>query len=151
MDKRLSEILEAIGTDFSEFEIDINKLYAKKVKQMIADAESIANDLRNCKDYSDEEKLLLNVVNATIVIRNVIKFDKNDAKYINKYDVQRLCLAFAAVKNRLDKICDDYHNRLYNIYREIKNDENNDTAKDKDDLESLSKEELIARLREKSK
>lgn len=151
MNKSLAEILGIIGEDFEEFKKDVDKSYAKKVKQMIADAESIADDLRNCKDYSDEEKLQLNIANASIVIHNVIKFDKNDAKYINKYDVQRLCLAFAAVKNRLDKICDDYHNHLYNIYREMKNNENNNTANNKDDLESLSKEELIARLREKSK
>lgn len=151
MSKSLTKIFAIIGEDFEEFKKDMDKIYAKKVKQMIADAESIADDLYSYRDYSDEEKLHLNIVNATIVIRNIIKFDKNDAKYVDKNDVYRLCVAFSNVRKRLDKICYDYYNRLSNIYKEMKDDENDDTAKDKDDLESLSKEELIARLREKSK
>lgn len=151
MSKSLAEILALIGEDFEEFKKDVDKSYAKKVKQMIADAESIADDLRNCKDYSDEEKLQLNIANASIVIRNVTKFDKNDAKYVDKNDVRRLYLALSAIREKFDKICYDYYNRLSNIYKEMEDNENDDTANNKDDLESLSKEELIARLREKSK
>ena len=151
MNKSLAEILAIIGEDFEEFKKDMYKSYTKKVKQMIADAESIADDLRDYKDYSDEEKLHLNLVNATIVIRNIIKFDKNDAKYVDKNDVRRLYLALSAIREKFDKICYDCYNRLSNIYKEMEDDENDDTANNKDNLESLSKEELIARLREKSK
>ena len=151
MSKSLAKILAIIGEDFEEFKKDMDECYAKKVKQMIADTESIADDLRNCKDYSDEEKLQLNIANASIAIRNIAKFDKNDAKKKKKNDVYRLCVAFSNIRKRLDKICYDYYNSLSNIYKEMEDDENDDTAKDKDDLESLSKEELIARLREKSK
>lgn len=151
MNKSLAEIFAIIGEDFEEFKKDMEKSYAKKVKQMIADAESIADDLYSCRDYSDEEKLHLNIVNATIVIRNIIKFDKNDAKYVDKNDVRRLYLALSSIREKFDKIFYDCYNRLSNIYKEMEDNENDDTANNKDDLESLSKEELIARLREKSK
>lgn len=151
MSKSLAEIFAIMGEDFEEFKKDVDECYAKKVKQMIADAESIADDLYSCRDYSNKEKLHLNLVNATIVICNIIKFDKNDAKYVDKNYVRRLYLALSAIREKFDKICYDCYNRLSNIYKEMEDDENDDTAKDKDDLESLSKEELIARLREKSK
>ena len=147
MSKSLAEILEIIGIDFSEIEKDIDNLYAKKVKQMIADAESIAADLHDANDFKDKEKTQLNTANAVIVLRNAYKFDKDDAKLVSKQDVARLIKAIEAINIELHRFC---YYLCSNLHIIEKCHEENDKD-DKDDLESLSKEELIARLREKSK
>ena len=147
MDKRLAKILENIGTDFSEFETDINNLYAKRIKIMINNAESIANDLHKANDFKDEEKTQLNITNASIALRNAYKFDKNDAKYVSKQDVTRLIKAIEIIDTELHGFC--YH--LRSNLRVIEKYYEEDNKDDNDNLESLSKEELIARLREKSK
>lgn len=147
MSKSLAEILEIIGIDFSEIEKDIDNLYAKKVKQMIADAEYIAADLHDANDFKDKEKTQLNTANAVIVLRNAYKFDKDDAKLVSKQDVARLIKAIEAINIELHRFC---YYLCSNLHIIEKCHEENDKD-DKDDLESLSKEELIARLREKSK
>lgn len=147
MSKSLAKILEIIGIDFDDFEKDIDNLYAKKVKKMIDDAESIADDLRNMNDYKDKDKVLLNIENASIAFRNAHKFDKNDAKLVFKQDISRLIKAIEIINTELHRFYYHLHSNLLYYRKHIKEDDN----EDKDDLESLSKEELIARLREKSK
>lgn len=147
MSKNLAEILEIIGIDFNDFEKDIDNLYAKRIKQMINDAESIATDLHDTNDFKDKDKTALNIANAAIALRNAYKFDKNDAKRVSKQDISRLIKAIEAINIELNRFCYYLRSNLHVI--EKYNEE--DDKDDKDDLESLSKEELIARLREKSK
>lgn len=147
MSKNLAEILEIIGIDFSDFEKDVDNFYSKKVKKMIDDAESIADELHNMSDYKDKDKVALNIENAAIVLRNTYKFDKNDAKFVSKQDISRLIKAIETIETELHKFCCYLCSNLYTIEKCHKEDDKND----KDNLESLSKEELIARLREKSK
>lgn len=147
MSKSLAEILEIIGIDFSEIEKDIDNLYAKKVKQMIDDAESIAADLHDANDFKDKDKTLLNMANAVIALRNAYRFDKNDAKLVSKQDVARLIKAIEAINIELNRFCYYLRSNLSVIKKYLEEDDKDN----KDDLESLSKEELIARLREKSK
>lgn len=147
MSKSLAEILEIIGIDFSEIEKDIDNIYTKKVKQMIADAESIANDLHDANDFKDKDKTLLNMANAVIALRNAYRFDKNDAKLVSKQDVTSLIKAIETIDKELHRFC---YYLCSNLHVIEKCHEENDKD-DKDDLESLSKKELIARLREKSK
>ena len=147
MSKSLAEILAIIGADFNDFEKDIDNLYAKRVKQMIDDAESVSTDLHDTNDFKDKDKTLLNMENAVIVLRNAYKFDKNDAKLISKQDIARLIKAIEAINIELNRFCYYLRSNLHIIEKYNKEDDKDD----KDDLESLSKEELIARLREKSK
>lgn len=147
MDKCLSEILEAIGIDFNEFETNFDKLYAKRIKSMIADAESIATDLHDANDFKDNDKTMLNVANAAIALRNAYKFDKNDAKLVSKQDVTNLIKAIETIDKELHRFCYYLCSNLHAIEKCHEEDDKDD----KDDLESLSKEELITRLREKSK
>lgn len=147
MSKSLAEILEIIGIDFSEIEKDIDNIYTKKVKQMIADAESIANNLHDANDFKDKDKTLLNMANAVIALRNAYRFDKNDAKLVSKQDVARLIKAIETINIELNRFCYYLRSNLHVIEKCHEEDDKDD----KDDLESLSKEELIARLREKSK
>lgn len=147
MSKNLAEILEIIGIDFNDFEKDIDNLYAKRIKQMIDDAESIATDLHDTNDFKYKDKTALNIANAAIVLRNAYKFDKNDAKLVSKQDVTRLIKAVEIIDKELHRFCYYLCSNLHVIEKCHEEDDNDD----KDDLESLSKEELIARLREKSK
>ena len=147
MSKSLAEILEIIGIDFSEIEKDIDDIYAKRVKQMIADAKSIAADLHDANDFKDKDKTMLNMANAVIALRNTYKFDKNDAKLVSKQDITSLIKAIKTIDEELHRFCYYLCSNLHVIEKCY---EENDKD-DKDDLESLSKEELITRLREKSK
>lgn len=147
MSKSLAEILEIIGIDFNEVEKDIDNIHTKRVKRMIADAESTANDLHDANDFKDKDKTALNMANAAIVLRNTYKFDKDDAKLVSKQDVTRLIKAVETIDKELHRFC--YY--LCSNLHVIKKCHEEDNKDDKDDLESLSKEELIARLREKSK
>ena len=76
MDKSLAEILELIGVDFNELKKDMDNNYAKKVKNMINEAQSIAIDLHNMSDYDDKDKTVLNVANADIALLNAYKFPR---------------------------------------------------------------------------
>lgn len=147
MSKSLAEILEIIGIDFNDFEKDIDNLYTKNVKKIIDDAESVASDLHNANNFKDKDKTLLNMENAVIVLRNAYKFDKNHAKLISKQDITRLIKAIETINIELNRFCYYLCSNLHVIEKCHEEDDNDD----KDDLESLSKEELIARLREKSK
>lgn len=147
MSKSLAEILEIIGIDFNKVEKDIDDIYTKRVKRMIADAESTVNDLHDVNDFKDKNKTALNITNAAIVLRNAYKFDKNDAKLVSKQDVTRLIKAVEIIDKELHRFCYYLCSNLHVIEKCHEEDDNDD----KDDLESLSKEELIARLREKSK
>lgn len=147
MDKSLAEIFEIIGANFNDFEKDIDNLYTKRVKKMIDDTESIANDFHHMDDYKDKDKVALNIANAAIALRNTYRFDKNDAKLVSKQDVSRLMKAIKTIDIELHRFC--YYLR-YNLHV-IEKCHEEDDKDDNDNLESLSKEELIARLREKSK
>lgn len=147
MDKSLAEILELIGVDFNELKKDMDNNYAKKVKNMINEAQSIAIDLHNMSDYDDKDKTVLNVANADIALLNAYKFDKGDAKLVSKQDVTRLRQAVNAIDQELRRFCSYLNDNL----RVIEKCHKEDNGEDNDNLESLSKEELIARLREKSK
>lgn len=147
MNKSLAEIFEIINANFNDFEKDIDNLYVKRVKKMIDDAESIATDLHDTNDFKDKDKTALNIANAAIALRNAYKFDKNDAKCVSKEDVIRLIKAIETVDKELQKFCSYLCSNLSVIEKYHKENDKDDN----DDLESLSKEELIARLREKSK
>lgn len=147
MSKSLAEILEIIGIDFNEVEKDIDNIHTKRFKRMIADAESTATDLHDANDFKDKDKTTLNMANAAIALRNTYKFDKNDAKLVSKQDVTRLIKSVETIDKELHRFCYYLCSNLH-VIEKCHEEDNKD---DKDDLESLSKEELIARLREKSK
>ena len=147
MDKSLAEIFEIISANFNDFEKDIDNLYTKRVKKMIDDAESIATNLHDTNDFKDKDKTALNIANAAIALRNTYKFDKNDAKLVSKQDVSRLMKAIKTIDIELHRFCYYLHYNLHVIEKCHEEDDKDDN----DNLESLSKEELITRLREKSK
>ena len=147
MAKNILELLDLIACDHEEFVKDMKRTHADSVKHMIDDAVSIAIELHDMSNYEDKDKVELNMANAAIVLRNTYKFDKDDAKLVSKKDVTRLINAVETIDKELHRYC--YY--LCSNLRVIEKCHEEDDKEYNDNLENLSKEELIARLREKSK
>ena len=147
MAKNILELLSLIDLDYEEFVKDMKRTHADKVKHMIDDAVSIAIELHDMSDYKDKDKVELNMANAAIALRNAYKFDKDDAELVSKKDVTRLIDAVETIDKELHRFCCYLRSNLCVIKKCHKEDD----KEDNDNLENLSKEELIARLREKSK
>lgn len=140
---------------------DILKLFEEvlKIKQtsmrtnninMIADAENIAKQIT----ASDVDTITTDVRNVGIMLANVIMFDDEDAKTVGINDVMRLAKALEKARLQFNQIAVKQCNRLHNIIANLKTERENPSGADNDideDLTKLTKEELIARLREKSK
>ena len=147
MAKNILEILDTMACGHEEFVKNMQSIHADRVKHMIDDAMSLAIDLHDMSDYKDKNKTELNIANAFIVLRNAYKFDKDDAKLVSKKYVTRLIDAVETIDKELHRFC--YYLRSNLCVIEKCHEE--DDKEDNDNLESLSKEELITRLREKSK
>lgn len=147
MAKNILELLDLIARDHEEFVKNMKRTHADKVKHMIDDAVSVAIELHDMSDYKDKDKVELNMANAAIVLRNAYKFDKDDAKLVSEKDCSRLIKAVKTVDQELRRFC----GHVYGNLRYIERCHKEDNKDNNDSLENLSKEELIARLREKSK
>lgn len=128
----------------------------KKVSilRMIDEAESTAKDITS----GDIENLSIDVRNADITLANVIMFDNEDARIAGVDNIKRLANALEKSRVHFNQIAIKQRNRLQNMIADLQhNDESCDSACNgagndfNEDLTKLTKEELIARLREKSK
>jgi len=140
---------------------DILKLFEEvlKIKQasmrintinMIADAESIAKQIT----AGDVNKITTDVRNVGIMLANVIMFDDEDAGLVGVDNVKRLAKALDKSRIQFNEIAVKHLKRLDNMIADLEHDDepcNGANNNIDDDLTKLTKEELIARLREKSK
>ena len=118
--------------------------------KMIADAESIAKDITS----GNIEDLNVDVRNVGVILANVILFDNEDANLVGIDGIKRLAKAFDKSLTQFNKIAAEHIKRLNNMLSDLQHDDepSNGAGNDIDeDLTKLTKEELIARLREKSK
>lgn len=120
------------------------------ILHMIDDATSIAKDITsgNIKDLS------VDVRNVGITLANVIMFENEDASIVGVNNVIRLVNALEKSRVQFNQIAIKQRNRLQNMINDLKAEQENNTDADNDideDLTKLTKEELIARLREKNK
>lgn len=118
--------------------------------KMIADAESIAKDITS----GNIEDLNVDVRNVGVILANVILFDNEDANLVGIDGIKRLAKAFDKSLTQFNKIAAEHIKRLNNMISDLQHDDepSNGAGNDIDeDLTKLTKEELIARLREKSK
>lgn len=118
--------------------------------QMINNAESTAKDITsgNIKDLS------VDVRNVGITLANVIMFENEDASIVGVDNIIRLVNALEKSRVQFNQIAIKQRNRLQNMITDLKAEQENNAGVDNDideDLTKLTKEELIARLREKSK
>lgn len=117
--------------------------------KMIADAESIAKDITS----GNIEDLSVDVRNVGITLANVILFDNESANLVGIDNIKRLVKAFDKSLTQFNKIAAEHIKRLNNMISDLQHDEPSNGADNDidEDLTKLTKEELIARLREKSK
>ena len=118
--------------------------------KMIADAESIAKDITS----GNIEDLNVDVRNVGVMLANVILFDNEDANLVGIDGIKRLAKAFDKSLTQFNKIAAKHIKRLNNMISDLQHDDESSNGADNDideDLTKLTKEELIARLREKSK
>lgn len=120
------------------------------ILHMIDDATNIAKDITsgNIKDLS------VDVRNVGITLSNVIMFENEDASIVGVNNVIRLVNALEKSRVQFNQIAIKQRNRLQNMINDLKAEQENNTDADNDideDLTKLTKEELIARLREKNK
>lgn len=129
--------------------LDINGIsqFAKKIRRdrtvkMINDVESIAKEFDN-----GNGNLGIDAVNAGIALSNIIKFDGEDAELVGVEDVQRLANSFDVIRQKFNSLAICNLKRLGNMVKDLSNGKDENA----DGLDNLTKEELIARLREKMK
>ena len=118
--------------------------------KMIADAESIAKVITS----GNIEDLNVDVRNVGVILANVILFDNEDANLVGIDGIKRLAKAFDKSLTQFNKIAAEHIKRLNNMISDLQHDDEPSNGADNDideDLTKLTKEELIARLREKSK
>ena len=144
IDKQVKDLAEAIsnslGVEVEVFKIDTSKInndnHSKAFKAMIEDSFETIKNIQNCEmPIEDKIKhIALNFINAS-------KVDKNDMKFLNKKEAKRYI-------NLLKSSSDIFNSIISNIRNDIsKFSEESKDIPEEDNLESLSKEELIARLR----
>lgn len=153
--KLFEELLDVkpivINTENSKLDSILNKeLRRVATLKMIDDAESIAKDITS----GNIEDLSVDVRNVGITLANVILFDNKDANLIGIDNIKRLVKAFDKSLTQFNKIAAEHIKRLNNMISDLQHDDKPSNGADNDideDLTKLTKEELIARLREKSK
>lgn len=131
-----SKIVEAIA----------DSIVKARIEHMIDEAEQIAEDIKSTND----KNLSVNVQNAAIVLANTIAFDENDARIAGVNGVKRLAMALQDCRVQFEKIALGQDERLVSIINKLESRNGADNDID-EDLTKLSKEEFIARLREKMK
>lgn len=91
------------------------------------------------------------IANAAVAFINASKFDNNDAELVGLDEVKRLAKNIDIIRGRLNNLVVKDLQRFSNMIKDMSAEQNHTIDKDADNLESLTKEELIARLREKNK
>lgn len=157
--KLIEEILgiKPIIVDAENSKISSNLKEAIKkvcVLRMIDEAESTAKDITS----GDIKNLSIDVRNAGITLANVIMFDNEDARIAGVDNIKRLVEALDKSHTQFNYIAFKQRRRLNNMIADLQHDDEscngacNGAGNDfEEDLTKLTKEELIARLREKSK
>lgn len=120
------------------------------ILSMIDNTTTIAKDITS----GNVENLSVDIRNVGIALANVSMFDNEDARIVGVDNVIRLVNALEKSRVHFNQIAIRQRNRLHSIIADLKAERENNAGSDNDideDLTKLSKEELIARLREKNK
>lgn len=144
IDKQVKDLAETIsnifGAEVEVFKINTSKINndncSKAFKAMIEESFEAIKDIQNC-EMSTEDKirnLALNFINAS-------KVDKNNMKLLNKKEAKHYINLLKSSSDILNSIISNIRNDISKFSEESKD------IPEEDNLESLSKEELITRLR----
>lgn len=145
--KDFAEMLaDVFGADVKIIKLDIsklaNKLRAKNFKEMIADTEKNLNEINDNPNMNIQEK----IKSLAVIALNASVVDAEDMNALTKEEAEDYF-------NFIKDACIKFNNILYSIQNNINylKDEMAHPKEEDEDLTKLTKEELIARLREKSK
>lgn len=119
----------------------------RRVINMIDDTRRVAKALTKPIEKVENE----DIANAAVAFINASKFDNNDAELVGVDEVKRLAENIDVIRGKLNNLVVKDLQRFSNMIKDMSAEQNHTVDDDADNLESLTKEELIARLREKSK
>lgn len=119
----------------------------RRVINMIDDTRRVAKALTKPIEKVENE----DIANAAVAFINASKFDNNDAELVGLDEVKRLAKNIDIIRGRLNNLVVKDLQRFSNMIKDMSAEQNHTVDDDADNLESLTKEELIARLREKMK
>lgn len=119
----------------------------RRVINMIDDTRRVAKALTKPIEKVKNE----DIANAAVAFINASKFDNNDAELVGLNEVKRLTENIDTIRGRLNSLVVKDLQRFSNMIKDMSAEQNHTVDNDADNLESLTKEELIARLREKNK
>ena len=119
----------------------------RRVINMIDDTRRVAKALAKPIEKVKNE----DIANAAVAFINASKFDNNDAELVGLNEVKRLAENIDTIRGRLNSLVVKDLQRFSNMIKDMSAEQNHTVDNDADNLESLTKEELIARLREKNK
>lgn len=138
-------MIKVIKIDFDDFIKSINQNDSKNdTIEMIKDTEEI------CKSFADansNEDIIIKLKNAAIAFANTEKFDKEDVKNIGIKETERYYNILQDILGSFNSFANYQLNNISKLVAEVEKE----SSEENDGLENLTKEELIARLREKSK
>lgn len=119
----------------------------RRVINMIDDTRRVAKALTKPIEKVENE----DIANAAVAFINASKFDNNDAELVGIDEVKRLAENIDTIRGKLNNLVAKDLQRFSNMIKDMSAEQNHTVDDDTDNLESLTKEELIARLREKNK
>lgn len=119
----------------------------RRVINMIDDTVRVAKALTKPIEKVKYE----DIANAAVAFINASKFDNNDAELVGLDEVKCLAKNIDIIRGRLNNLVVKDLQRFSNMIKDMSAEQNHTVDNDADNLESLTKEELIARLREKNK
>lgn len=118
-----------------------------RVINMIDDTRRVAKALTKPIEKVENE----DIANAAVAFINASKFDNNDAELVGLDEVKRFAENIDVIRGKLNNLVVKDLQRFSNMIKDMSAEQNHTVDNDADNLESLTKEELIARLREKNK
>ena len=119
----------------------------RRVINMIDDTRRVAKALTKPIEKVENE----DIANAAVAFINASKFDNNDAELVGIDEVKRLAENIDVIRGKLNNLVVKDLQRFSNMIKDMSAEQAHTVDNDADNLESLTKEELIARLREKNK
>ena len=135
--KLIEELFDSECNDIDDNMEDIIKeIKRRQIIKMIDDVGSIAKTL----DEKDNNINIVDLQNVGIAFANMIKFDYNDAKLVGDRETMLLVTNGNIIRNKFHSIAEEILKRIETMAYKLN---------DEDDYENMTKEELIAKLREK--
>lgn len=134
--KLIEELFGFECNDINNMEDITKEIKRYQIINMIDDVEIIAKTLAEKDKYIDT----IDFQNVGIAFTNMSRFDCNDAKLVGDKEIMRLITNGNIIRNKFHSIAEEILKHIETMAYKLN---------DEDDYENMTKEELIAKLREK--